>query len=210
MKKSLFYYFIKRLFDIISSLLLIIILSWLYIIVFIVNIFVTKGHPLYFDNRLKKNGRPFRLPKFRSMYKDAETHPEKYFTNEQLETWKKERKVDRDPRITPFGRFLRKSSLDELPQVFCIFAGKMSVVGPRPITQKELDTNYTKEEQKVLLSARPGLISNWGVNGRNNVAYDNGDRQRLELEYFQKRSLWYDLKLILKSIGVVLSGKGAK
>ena len=171
---------------------------------------MTKGHPLYFDNRLKKNGKPFRLPKFRSMYKDAETHPEKYFTNEQLETWKKERKVDRDPRITPFGRFLRKSSLDELPQVFCIFIGKMSVVGPRPITQKELDANYTKEEQEVLMSTRPGLISNWGVNGRNNVAYDNGERQRLELEYFQKRSLWYDFKLIFKSIGVVLSGKGAK
>ena len=86
----------------------------------------------------------------------------------------------------------------------------MSVIGPRPITQKEIDLQYKKEEQEILLSARPGLISNWGVNGRNDITYDNGQRQKLELEYFSKRSLGYDLKLLLKSIGVVISGKGAK
>lgn len=208
--KSRFYYFVKRLFDIVSSLFLMLFLSWLFVIILIINLFATKGCPFYKEKRLYKGGKEFDLFKFRSMYKDANTHPDKYLNKEQIDKHHKERKVDNDPRITPFGRFLRKSSLDELPQLLCIFVGKMSVVGPRPIIKTELEKNYTKEEQDILLSTRPGLISNWGVNGRNNVLYKDGKRQKLELEYFQKRSSFYDLKLIFKSIGVVLSTKGAK
>lgn len=206
----IFYRFIKRAFDIVSSFLVILAASWLLLILFVINFFATKGHPIYFDKRVGKNGKPLRLPKFRSMHIDAETNPQKYFTPEQYEQWKNERKVDKDPRITTFGRFLRKSSLDETPQLFSILFGSMSVVGPRPIVQKEFDDNYTKEEQKLILSVRPGLISNWGVNGRNNVSYEDKKRQQLELEYFDKRSLCYDLKLIFKAIGAVLSTKGAK
>ena len=210
MKKSAGYLFIKRLFDIVSSLLLVIILSWFLLIIMIINIFATHGAPFYGDQRVGQNGKPLKLLKFRSMYKDAESHPEKYLSPEQLQIWKKERKVDNDPRITKFGRFLRKSSIDELPQLFNIIAGQMSVVGPRPLNKKELELNYPGEDGKLLVSAKPGLISNWGVNGRNNVTYETGERQKLELEYFKKRSLLYDLKLIFKAVVVVIFCKGAQ
>lgn len=210
MKKNISYFILKRLFDILSSLIAILLLSWLIIILLIINAFATKGAPMYVDLRVGKNGKPLKLLKFRSMYKDANTRPEKYLNAEQLEQFKRERKVTNDPRITGFGKFLRKTSLDELPQLFCIFIGSMSVVGPRPIIKDELETNYTEEQIRILLSARPGLISNWGVNGRNLVKYDNGKRQNLELEYFNKRSLWYDLKLIFKAVGAVLGRKGAQ
>ena len=144
------------------------------------------------------------------MYGDAQTNPEKYFNEEQMKQWKAERKVPNDPRLTGFGKFMRKTSIDELPQLFNIFIGQMSVVGPRPIIKSELEENYTKEQQEILLSARPGLISYWGVNGRNAVSYDGGRRQQLELEYFNKRGLFFDLGLIFKAIFVVISCKGAK
>ena len=208
--KNLFYKLIKRCFDIVSSLLAIIILSPLLLLITIINIFATKGVPIYIDRRVGRDGKQFALLKFCSMYKDANTNPEKYLTNDQIEQWKKERKVTDDPRITPFGRFIRKSSLDELPQLFCILIGTMSVVGPRPVVRNEIDQHYTEEEKKLLLSVRPGLISNWGVNGRNLVSYENRRRQELELDYFKKRSLWYDFKLMLKSVGVVISEKGAQ
>ena len=210
MKKIVGYLFIKRLFDIVSSLLLAIILSWFLLIIMIINIFATHGAPFYGDQRVGQNGKSLKLLKFRSMYKDAESHPEKYLSPEQLQIWKKERKVDNDPRITKFGRFLRKSSIDELPQLFNIIAGQMSVVGPRPLNKKELELNYSGEDGKLLISVKPGLISNWGVNGRNNVTYETGERQRLELEYFKKRSLLYDLKLIFKATVVVIFCKGAQ
>ncbi len=204
------YFFFKRVFDIVSTFILITLISWLIIILIIINIFATKGAAFYADQRIGYKNKGFRLLKFRSMYIDAETRPEKYLNEEQLKSWKKERKVKDDPRITKFGRFLRKSSLDELPQLFNIFIGQMSVVGPRPIVEKEFQENYTEEERELFVSAKPGLISNWGVNGRSNVDYKDGERQRLELEYFSKRSLWYDLKLIFKAVWVVLTGKGAK
>ncbi len=204
------YSFLKRTFDIISSLLLLIVISWLFLILVIINTFATKGAPIYIDRRIGKNKKELKLLKFRSMYKDANTKPEKYLSAEQLEQWKKERKVENDPRITCFGKIIRKTSLDELPQLINIFIGSMSVVGPRPITKKEMEDNYSSEQIKLLVSVRPGLISNWGVNGRNNVSYDDGARQKLELQYFDKKSLLYDLKLIFKAVGVVFSTKGAK
>ena len=210
MKKSWFYYFIKRLFDIISSFLLFSFVSLFFLIILVINAFVTKGAPIYVDKRVGKDGKVLNLLKFRSMYKDAQEHPEKYFNDAQMEQWKKERKVIGDPRITKFGRFLRNTSIDELPQLLNIFVGSMSVVGPRPIIQKELDDNYTKKQQEILLSARPGLISHWAVNGRNLIGYNTGERQKLELEYFERRSLLYDLGMIFKAAFVVFKKKGAQ
>jgi len=209
-RKSEFYFIFKRLFDFISSILFFAVFSPLFILILLINCFCTKGHPFYVDMRVGKNGKILKLIKFRSMYIDAETCPEKYFGKEEYEMWKKERKVENDPRITKFGAFLRKSSLDELPQIFNIIMGSMSIVGPRPLVQTELKINYNEEQQKVFMNAKPGLISNWGVNGRNNITYDTGERQRLELEYYSKRSLWYDFKLIIKAVFVVLSRKGAR
>ena len=209
-KKSFIYFSIKRLFDIMSSFLFFIIISPFFLVILIINSFATKGAPIYVDKRIGKNGKEFGLLKFRSMYKDAQEHPDKYFNDEQMEQWNKERKVIGDPRITKFGRFLRNTSIDELPQVLNIFIGSMSVVGPRPVIRKELEDNYTKEQVDILLSARPGLISHWAVNGRNLIGYNTGERQKLELEYFEKRSLFYDLGMIFKAMFVVFKKKGAQ
>ena len=210
MKKSWLYYFVKRAFDIISSFLLFLIISWFFLAILIINTFATKGAPMYVDKRVGKNGKTLNLLKFRSMYKDAQEHPEKYFNDAQMEQWKKERKVIGDPRITKFGRYLRNTSIDELPQIINIFLGSMSVVGPRPIVEDELKLNYTEEQARLLLSARPGLVSNWAINGRNLIGYNTGERQKLELEYFEKRSLLYDLKMIFRALFITFKKKGAQ
>ena len=208
-KVSGWYRFWKRFFDIAISLFFIILLSWLLLILFIISMATSKGSGIFPDKRVGKDSKDIRVYKFRTMFADAESNKEKYFTMEQLEKWEKERKVDNDPRITKWGRFLRKTSLDELPQLFNIFNGTMTLVGPRPITRGELDLHFSKEEQAILLSARPGLLGYWGVMGRNNVEYDNG-RQKLELDYFKLRGLWFDLLLILRAVPAVLASKGAK
>lgn len=204
------YRFFKRTFEILVSFIAILILSPILLICLLINTIVLKGFPIYKDPRVGKEGKDIHVYKFRSMYVDAESNIRGYLNRKQMKQWKEERKVDNDPRITHFGKFLRKSSIDELPQLFNILFGSMAIVGPRPITKMELNEHFTEEQQKLLLSARPGLISNWGVNGRNNVTFESGERQKLELEYFDKRGLRYDLKLMFKVIPAVLSGKGAK
>ena len=207
---SLFYLSIKRAFDIFSSLLVICLFSWLLLIILIIQLFVTKGHPVFADPRVGKGGKIFKALKFRSMYYDAESNIDKYLTPEQKETWLRERKLDNDPRITKFGKFLRKSSLDELPQLFNIFIGQMSVVGPRPMSQREIEDEFNDEQKVIVLMARPGLTGFWQVNGRSDVDFDSGKRQEMEVEYFYKRGIWFDLGLIFKTIPAVLKSEGAK
>ncbi len=203
------YFFFKRLFDIFSSFIVICLISWLLLILFIVEVFATNGHPIFFDDRIGKNGKKIKVYKFRSMYYDAETNIDKYLTPEQKEIWLRERKIDNDPRITKIGNFLRKTSLDELPQLFNILFGSMSVVGPRPISKKELD-NFEPEELDILFKAKPGLTGYWQVYGRSDIDFESGERQKLELEYFSKRGFWFDLGLVFKTIPAVLKEKGAK
>ena len=200
----------KRSFDIWVSLIAILILSPLYLLFIIINAIYTRGHPIFFDKRIGKDHKHINVYKFRSMYYDAESNVDKYLSKAQKKQWKKERKVENDPRITPFGRILRKTSIDELPQLFNILFGSMSFVGPRPITEGELTNNFTKKQQDIMLSARPGLIGYWGVKGRSNVAFADGVRQKLELDYFKLRGIWFDLGLIFRVIPAVLKGSGAK
>lgn len=209
-KANWWYRFVKRSFDIWVSLIAIIILFPLYLLFIIINAIYTRGHPIFFDKRIGKDHKHINVYKFRSMYYDAETNVDKYLSKAQKKQWKKERKVENDPRITPFGRILRKTSIDELPQLFNILFGSMSFVGPRPITEGELTNNFTKEQQDIMLSARPGLIGYWGVKGRSNVAFADGVRQKLELDYFKLRGIWFDLGLIFRVIPAVLKGSGAK
>ena len=209
-RNGLWYLFIKRTFDIFSSFFVICLISWLLLIIFIIQLFVTKGHPIFADPRVGKGGKLFRALKFRSMYYDAESNIDKYLTPEQKETWLRERKLDNDPRITKFGRFLRKTSLDELPQLFNIFVGQMSVVGPRPMSQREVNDEFSDEQRAVILLARPGLTGYWQVNGRGNAEFDSGERQEMEVEYFYKRGIWFDFGLIFQTIPAVLKRKGAQ
>ena len=208
--KRLLYRFIKRLFDILSSFFMIVLLFPLLLIVPLIIKIGSKGPVLFKDTRVGYHGKLFKVYKYRSMYIDAEEKLDEYLSPEQKELWKKERKLDNDPRITKIGKFLRKTSLDELPQLFNIFLGTMSVVGPRPITIGELEQHFTEEQKQVLLSTRPGLLSLWGIKGRSNVSFESGERQRLELQYFEKRNIFYDLFLIFAAIPAVFSRKGAK
>ena len=209
-KVSWFYYFMKRTWDIFFSILLLLLTSLIILVVLIILACSGNGTPIYADKRVGKNGKTIKVLKFRSMYKDADDNPRKYLNDEQYEQFIKERKVDNDPRITKFGKIIRKTSIDELPQLFNILGGSMSVVGNRPITTQELEANYKEEQQKVFISARPGLTGWWQVSGRNNVEYYNGERQKLELEYYEKRSIGFDIKIMFKTIPAVLKHKGVK
>ena len=130
-------------------------------------------------------------------------------TPEQLETYRREYKLDDDPRVTKLGKFMRKTSLDELPNIWAIFTGKISVIGPRPLVEDELYEKYGDQAEK-LVSVKPGLIGWWAANGRSNVTYESGKRQELELYYVDHCSIWLDIKIIFKTLIGVFKRTGAK
>lgn len=209
-KGRAFYRGSKRFFDIVTSLLLIIICSPLYLLLMFLVKVSSEGWMFYSDNRIGRYGKEIKVWKFRTMYIDAETNIDDYLTPEQKEIWLRERKLDKDPRITRVGRIMRKTSLDELPQLFNILGGTMSFVGPRPITKSELEQHFTPAERRKFLSVRPGLIGYWAVKSRSNSDFESGERQKLELEYVERRSLWFDIKIFFMAIPAVICGKGAK
>lgn len=218
-----FYAFTKRLFDFLSSLVVSILISPILLIVTIIMLFKSFGNPIYKQKRLGRKGKVLKIYKFRSMRKGAD-NLEKFLNAEQLEEYKREYKLKDDPRLIGykkagdgekercFGAKIRKTSIDELPQIFfniCIL-GNMSVVGPRPILTDELEKNYTEDEQKLLLSAKPGLTGYWQAYARNNATYKSGERQKMELYYAENRSLGLDIKIIFKTIISVLKKDGAE
>ena len=204
------YFFFKRLGDFFTAFFALLLIGWFLIIMGIIVAIGSKGAPIYADKRIGKGGKEISVLKFRSMYKDANEHPEKYLNEEQMKQFQVERKVDNDPRITKVGKFIRKTSIDELPQLLNIFIGNMSLVGPRPITKWELEKHFTEDQKQVFLSGKPGLTGHWQVSGRSNVEFDNGERQQVELEYFAIRGLGTDIKILFKTIPAVLKHKGAK
>ncbi len=201
------YSFFKRIFDIVVSGLAIILLSWLLIILAILVKCTSRGPVIYGNKRVGKNGKDIVIWKFRSMKHDSRPI-EEILTPEQLEEWKRDYKVANDPRVTKIGKFLRKTSLDELPQLFNIFGGSLSVVGYRPVVRKELIDKYTEEEQKLLLKTKPGLTGFWACHGRSTTTYE--DRVKMELYYAYKRGLWMDIKIMMRTIPAVFCGKGAE
>ena len=199
--------FFKRTFDILISLIFLIVLSPLFLILAIV-IKRDGGSAFYTQRRIGKNGKVINVYKFRSMRPNAD-RLEDFLTPEELEQYRKDYKLEHDPRITKVGHVLRKTSLDELPQLLCILKGDMSLIGPRPVLDDELKGNYSDEQIERLLSVRPGLTGYWQAYSRNESSYLDGDRQRQELYYIDHVSLWLDIKIIFKTIGRVVSGKGA-
>ena len=205
MKSRLTYRFFKRFFDIFSSSIAIILLSPVFLILGIIVKCTSKGPVFYSHKRVGKNGKEIGVLKFRSMVKNADKLIEN-FSDEQKAEFQKYYKLENDPRVTKFGKFLRKTSLDELPQILNIFAGSLSFVGPRPITQKE--TLRYKKDRDLLLSVKPGLTGLWAVSGRSTLTYE--ERIKLELKYVKECSLWFDAKIFFKTVIPVLRGHGAK
>ena len=184
---------------------LIVILFPLFLVVAVLIKAESEGEVIYGRKCVKKDG-TYIMYKFRSMYSDA-NNLEKYLTPEQIEEHKKEIKVENDPRVTKVGRFIRKTSIDELPQLFDVLKGDMSLVGPRPIAVGE-EGNFGEGVEKVL-SVKPGMTGYWQTHGRSKATYESGERQRLELYYVDNCSIWMDIKILFATVGVVLSKKGA-
>ncbi len=202
------YLFVKRAFDLISSGLFLLIFCWLYLILAVAVRCNDGGPAFYKHKRLGKNGKVIYVPKFRSMKKNADKL-EDILTPEEYRNYLEEYKLDNDTRVTKLGKFLRKTSLDELPNIWSIFKGDLSVVGPRPVMEEEARSKYGDDMQK-LLSVKPGMIGWWAANGRSNCTYASGERQKLELYYVDHCSLGLDIKIFFKTIVGVLKRDGAK
>ena len=202
-----FYLTIKRLFDIIVSGISLILLSPLFLIIGIMIKMDSKGKVFYKHKRIGKNGEYIYLYKFRSMYSDSKERLEEMLKDPVIrKEWEENYKLEHDPRITKVGNFLRKTSLDELPQLLNILNGDMSIVGPRPVIDSEIEKYGDLKE--YFLSVTPGLTGWWACNGRSCTSYD--ERKRLELYYIQHRGIMLDLKIIFKTFTSVLKRDGAK
>ena len=164
----------------------------------------SSGPLIFVHERMGLGGKSFKLYKFRSMSEGAEDL-ESSLTDEEIEKYYMEYRLDNDPRVTRTGRFLRKSYLDELPQLINILSGKMSLVGPRPVTCEELEF-YSESERKELLGVRPGLTGYWQVFGKDTATYQNGKRQQMELYYARNASLRLDCIILIRTPAVVLRG----
>ena len=165
--------------------------------------------PVFFAHtRIGKDGKPFPCYKFRSMVVNSQEMLQKYLVKNPAarEEWERDFKLKDDPRFTPIGKFLRSTSLDELPQIFNVLRGEMSLVGPRPVIQEELD-KYYGETAKLYCTVKPGITGLWQVSGRSDIGYD--ERVALDATYIKYRSMWGDIVILWKTIGVVLMKKGA-
>ena len=197
----------KRFLDIIGSLLILIMCSPALLAVALLIKLSSRGPILFSQERLGKHGRRFRMFKFRTMFPDAEERLRSDLTlyRKYLDNNHKVPNGD-DPRIAPFGQFLRATSLDEFPQLFNVLKGDMSLVGPRPITPPQLE--QYGESGTLFLTVKPGITGYWQVNGRSGVR-DFARRAELDLEYIRDQSLKTDIDTLLKTIPAVLLRKGA-
>ena len=200
--RSVGYRTFKRTFDFVFALLIVVLAFIPGLALSIAIAIDTKGSPIYTQERIGQHGKLFRIYKFRSMVSDSD-NVKKYFTPEQLATWRVERKVENDPRITRLGRFLRASSLDEVPQFLNVLAGQISIIGPRAITRDELEQHFSDGEQALLLSVAPGITGAWQCGPRNEATFKNGLRQRTELDYAEGATLGQDFRIFFKTISVM-------
>ena len=194
----------KRMLDFVLSLLAIIILSPLFVLIaFIIKVEDRKGPVFFKQIRVGKDGKEFYIYKFRSMVTNAEEL--KVLLCNQNEATGPVFKMKKDPRVTKFGRFLRRTSLDELPQLLNVLKGDMSLVGPRPPLPDEVKKYNSYERQR--LSVTPGLTCYWQVSGRSNIGFNQW--VELDLKYIEERNFWIDIKLIFKTIFVLFGSKDA-
>lgn len=205
LKEINIYKYIKRILDFSLSLIGLIVLSPVFLIIAILIKKESDG-PIFFKHkRIGKNGKEIGIYKFRSMVPNAEELIKK-FTPEQMKEFKENFKLENDPRITKIGKFLRKTSLDELPQLINILKGELSIIGPRPVIKQELE-KYGNNKEKFL-SVTPGLTGYWAANGRSDTTYEQ--RMMMELYYVDNLSFRLDIKVFLKTVISVIKKEGAK
>ncbi|PJI08932.1 MULTISPECIES: sugar transferase [Clostridium] len=204
-EKSIGYYILKRIIDLIGSFCGIILLSPFMLLIAVAIRIDSKGSIIFGHERLGYKGKHIKVYKFRTMIENAEGVLKK-LTPEQKREYKENFKLEHDPRITKVGDFLRRTSLDELPQLLNIFIGNMTIVGSRPIVQKELP-KYGKYGKKFL-SVKPGLTGLWQTSGRSDTSYE--ERVALDMKYIDNRGIWSDIKIILKTFVVVIKKDGAR
>lgn len=198
------YDFVKRVFDIVCSLIGLIVLSPVFIIISILIKTTSEGPVFFAHKRVGKGGKTIKIYKFRSMVTNAEELI-KQFTPEQKAEYEKNFKLENDPRITKVGNFMRKTSLDELPQLINILKGDISIVGPRPVM--DVETKIYGNYRNMLLSVKPGLTGFWAANGRSHTTYTR--RRAMEIYYVKNRSVLLDLKIIFKTFISVFKREGA-
>lgn len=203
----------KRIFDVIASSILIVLLSPIFLILIILQQLFNPGPILFRHQRLTRYSKPFMLYKFRSMISKYSGHDAAKIFHDMgredlVKEYKRDFKVENDPRVTRFGHFLRNSSLDELPQLFNVLKGDLSLVGPRPIPKYELDAKFTKNHGALLLSVKSGVTGLWQVSGRNDLPTEQ--RIQLELYYVQNWTFWLDIKILFKTFAAVIRKQGAK
>ena len=213
------YDFVKRCVDIIGSSILILLFSPIMVPVALLIKLTSKGPVFFTPQRVGKDGELFKMLKFRSMYmyeiKGILVHAEKYLQSNPklMEAYQKNSyKLKNDPRVTPVGKFIRRFSLDEIPQLFNVLVGDMSLVGPRAYQPDELDHQQkiypeTIKYVKIILNGRPGASGPWQVSGRSFINFDK--RVEMDAKYIKKRSFLYDIWVILKTPIAMLTGKGA-
>jgi exopolysaccharide biosynthesis polyprenyl glycosylphosphotransferase len=203
MDKNFSYFFMKRLIDLILSILGIVFLSPIMLIIAIAIKVESKGPIIFSQDRVGKDGKFFKMYKFRSMVINAEELKEKLLSQNEMSG--PMFKMKDDPRITKVGKFIRKTSIDELPQLFNVIKGDMSLVGPRPNLPKEVA--QFSDYHKLKLKAKPGLTCYWQVMGRNSIGFE--EWMELDIKYIRERSIWLDIKLIFRTFFVLFGDKNA-
>ncbi|WP_376752305.1 sugar transferase [Limosilactobacillus allomucosae] len=204
LKHQYAYRMVKRIFDVVASAIALVLLSPLFLILAIaIKIDDPNGPVFYTQTRVGKNGKTFQIIKFRSMISNADKLLARLKNQNEVEGAMF--KMKNDPRITRVGRFIRKYSLDELPQLINVIGGSMSIVGPRPplLSEVEQYTDYDKQRLMVV----PGCTGMWQVGGRNDVDFD--EMVHLDLTYIQNRSVWLDLKIMFETVKVMIIPNGA-
>lgn len=198
------YEYVKRTADVVISSVSIILLLPIFLIIALLIKMESRGPVFFMHTRIGKNGKKIKILKFRTMVQNAEDLI-KNFTPEQMKEFKENFKLAKDPRVTKVGKILRKTSLDELPQLFNILKGELSIIGPRPIVNEELE-KY-KENKEKFLSVTPGLTGYWAANGRSNTTYE--ERMQMELYYVDNISCKLDIKIFFETIIAVFKKQGA-
>ena len=207
--KMLFYLIIKRLFDIIFGLIGILFLIPITIILKVISICTGDFKSIFFvQERIGIKGKRIKIIKYRSMVPNAEQKLEELMEKDEniRKEYLENKKLENDPRVTKVGRFIRKFSIDELPQAINVFLGSMTIVGPRPYLPREIDD--MGEYYKYVIMCKPGLTGLWQVSGRSDVSFNH--RLKLDKKYANERSLIFDIKIFFKTFSVVLFQKGAK